>query len=262
MAELYDNIGSGYDTTRKADPGILLESASLLGIREGGKYLDIACGTGNYTVGLSQIGGAWFACDSSERMLSKARKKSTSVLWSLCDVENLSYPSEYFDGVYCSLAIHHFPNLGASFKEVQRVLKPGASFILFTALPGQMENYWLNHYFPQMMQKACRQMPSLEDIRLALEGASLALVSSKLFNVSLDLQDLFLYSGKQRPELYLSDTVRSGISSFHGMCPAEELTSALARLKADIDSQHIQKVMRDYDNDVGDYIFINARRNR
>lgn len=260
MAELYDSIGKGYDQTRKGDPEILVEAASILAIKDGGKYLDVACGSGNYTVGLSQIGGEWFACDVSQNMLAIAREKSTAISWNLSRVESLSYASAQFDAVYCSLAIHHFVDLGSSFQEIARVLKQAGTFTIFTALPTQMENYWLNHYFPVMMRKACNQMPTFEEIRLALERASMAVISTKKYEISPELQDLFLYSGKHRPELYLSETVRNGISSFHGMCPKPELESGLAALEADIDSHRIHDVMRKYFNEDGDYLFICSQK--
>ncbi len=71
MKAIYDKIGEGYDTTRKADPEILSSLRSLLKIEVGKSYLDVACGTGNYTVGISGFGGDWYAFDGSEKCYRK-----------------------------------------------------------------------------------------------------------------------------------------------------------------------------------------------
>lgn len=118
MNPKYDDIGEGYDITRKAEPEILDTLNSLYNVEGGKKYLDVACGTGNYTTALSKIDDQWHAIDNSEKMLAEARSKSNKVHWSQSDVENLNYELGYFDGAICSLAIHHFANLTSAFFEI------------------------------------------------------------------------------------------------------------------------------------------------
>jgi len=258
MESIYDEIGKDYDATRKPDPGILSTLSSLLDVEEEKRYLDVACGTGNYTSEISRIGGKWFAFDNSEKMLSEARLKSSQVDWRQFDVAELGYESNLFDGAISSLAIHHFPSLDKAFREVARVLKSNAKFVIFTATPKQMRCYWLNHYFPEMMENSCRQMPTFETIKSALTQAKFSIESTKPFFISAELQDFFLYSGKQRPDMYLSSKVRNGISSFHNFCPQSELNSGLDKLRNDIESGEIERIMDSYNNDNGDYIFICA----
>ena len=134
MNTIYDKIGNGYDTTRKADPFILSQFNKLLDIKIGQNYVDIACGTGNYTSEIAKFGGDWSAFDQSKVMLTEAKGKSKIVRWSKFDVENTGFESNYFSGAICSLAIHHFPDLSKAFKEISRILKPSAKIILFTAV--------------------------------------------------------------------------------------------------------------------------------
>ena len=75
MRTLYNKIGNDYDVTRKVDPEILHTFVELLGVKTNGKYLDIACGTGNYTVKFCTAGGSWVAFDQSEVMLLKQERK-------------------------------------------------------------------------------------------------------------------------------------------------------------------------------------------
>jgi len=258
MNQIYNNIGRGYDVTRKADPEIASRLAELLGLRSDGKYLDLACGTGNYTVAVSNFGGEWHAIDSSEQMLSKARSKSAKISWKAGDVENIDIDDAIFDGAMITLAIHHFMDLNSALKEAARVLKSRAPLVILTALPEQLRQYWLNEYFPEMMSKSVLSMPALDEIECGLNEAGLRLELAENFYIGPDLADLFLYSGKQRPELYLSERVRNGISSFHRFCPAPELENGLSRLSSDIDSGNINEVISKYTDEAGDYKYLRA----
>lgn len=256
MAALYNTIGENYDVTRRADPVILRILCRLLELNPDNRYLDIACGTGNYTVGLSSEGGSWCGTDVSERMLREAREKSGAVEWMQADVQSLPWDAEVFHGGVCTLATHHFPDLDEAFSEIGRVMLPGASFVVFTSTPDQMAGYWLNHYFPQMMMRSGDQMPSLEDTVYALQAGSFEIVETVPFFISADLQDFFLYSGKDRPAMYLSEHVRSGISSFARLIDDAELQTGLDRLEQDIWSGEIVEVMERYRNTLGDYLFV------
>jgi len=260
MSAIYNEIGVGYDATRRADQGILNALASLIALHKDGSYLDVGCGTGNYTAELAKLGGRWSAFDYSELMLEQAKKKSSVVEWSVLDVVKTPYESAAFDAAICSLAIHHFQDLHAAFKEISRVLVSSGKFVIFTSTPEQMNSYWLNHYFPVMMNRSSAQMPSVSKIEAALNIAGLKLFEVKSFSVSARLTDLFLYSGKQRPEMYLSASVRAGISSFRNCCPDVELTSGLSRLATDIESGNIRPIMEMYEKNIGDYCFLVAQK--
>ncbi|EIK43346.1 putative MerR-family transcriptional regulator [Cellvibrio sp. BR] len=261
MTAIYNQIGNGYDTTRCADPEILSAMARLLSVRKDGLYIDIGCGTGNYTVELARLGGEWHAFDQSELMITQAKAKSSLVQWSIFDVEQTSYSSNSFHAALCSLAIHHFADLGRAFAEVARLLQPSGKFVVFTSLPEQMNRYWLNHYFPNMLARSVEQMPLLDNIQCALHAANLRVVEIERFSVSPTIKDLFLYSGKYQPEIYLSQSVRSGISSFRNLCSEAELQSGLLKLKADIETGKIESILNNYANDLGDYCFIVAEKN-
>lgn len=259
MIPIYNTIGDGYDTTRKADKEIVSYFRNMLDIDDE-KYLDVACGTGNYTSEIVKFGGKWFAFDHSDTMLIEARRKSELVDWKRYDAENTGYDSEFFSGAICSLAIHHFPSLPCSLKEISRVLKKTANLVIFTSTPEQMEKYWLNTYFPEMMNKSCAQMPSLSYIQQSCLFAGLEIRDTKRFYIRPDLEDFFLYSGKQQPEMYLSQKIRDGISSFRNLCSASELRAGLDTLSKDIQSGKIKEVIKSYENEIGDYLFVVASK--
>lgn len=255
---LYDVIGSGYDTTRRADPFITETLARELKLGDG-DYLDLACGTGNYTVALAARGGRWSGVDQSATMIEAARGKSASVRWELGDVEQLPFEDRSFSGASCVLAIHHFRSLDAAFAETARVLGDGR-FVLFTSAPEQTERYWLRHYFPRAVAASAAQMPSLDAVASALERASFRTVSVIPYDVQPDLQDFFLYSGKYRPEIYLDPHIRRGISAFATLADPAEIRDGCARLKSDIESGGITEVMEEHRGDAGDYCFVVAER--
>ena len=258
MPAIYDKIGRGYDTTRRADAGILQGFVDLLGIQPGRNYVDIACGTGNYTSRIAEFGGNWFAFDQSQNMLREAWGKSSKVSWQRFNVERTAYPDGYFHGAMCSLAIHHFPDLASAFREIARIMTDDGVLVIFTSSSEQMRHYWLNEYFPGMMRAACRQMPSLDAVAAAMGENGLEISAVRPFFVTRDLQDFFLYCGKQRPEMYLSAAVRQGISSFRNLCPQAELKTGLQRLKQDIESGEVKKVIDGFSHPSGDYCFLAA----
>lgn len=258
MSVLYNTIGENYDVTRMADPTIVETLFQMLSTRSDGRYLDVASGTGNYTVELSRRGGRWSGVELSSLMLHEAQEKSNEIEWKQGNVDSLPWENGVFDGGICTLATHHFVDLSKAFAEVGRVMKTDASFVVFTSTPPQTGSFWLKQYFPTMITRSAEQMVDVEGLNEALEDGGFAVVGTEPFFVTPTLQDFFLYSGKYRPEMYLSSNVRQGISSFARLIDAEELESGLSRLKHDIESGRIHGVIQDHQNDNGDYLFIRA----
>ncbi len=76
--QLYNKIGEDYDTTRQADPYILSSMIKWLNIKSGSKYIDIACGSGNYIVELAKTNIELYGIEESTLMISNARAKTTN----------------------------------------------------------------------------------------------------------------------------------------------------------------------------------------
>ena len=258
---LYDTIGRDYGATRRADPGIAATLQRLLDLQATGRYLDIGCGAGHYIGALAAHGGAWTGIDVSERMLKEARRALPDVAWQLADAERLPFDDGTFDGAIATLVIHHFKALPGPVKEVRRVLRRGR-FVIFTAFPEQMRHYWLCHYFPGMLERSARAMPSEAALRETLYGAGFPRVDVIPFEVTAELQDFFLYSGKQRPELYLDPVVRANISSFATQCEESEHSSGLVALASDVRTGAIYNIIQRYDAVGGDYAFVVADTGR
>lgn len=263
MERLYDRIGRDYDTTRRADPWIAGRLAQLLGLRPGARFLDVGCGTGNYTLALAAKGASMTGLDPSASMLAAARAKpdAARVTWCEAPAEAMPFGDGAFTGAVAVLSLHHMADIAAAFSEVGRVLDPvRGRLAVFTSTPEQMRRYWLGRYFPELMRRSIERMPDPGKVHEALEAAGLGRVETEGYTVRRNLEDRFLYSGKLRPELYLDPRFRAGSSSFASLAEPGEMEEGLARLARDIETGRIAEVVAGAGHPEGDYLFIRAAR--
>jgi SAM-dependent methyltransferase len=102
-------------------------------IREGGRVLDVGCGTGTLAVMVKQehAGTEVVGLDGDPKVLEIARRKAAKAGVSLVLDEGMSYelpyPDATFDRVLSSMMFHHLstPDKGRTFREIFRVLRPG-----------------------------------------------------------------------------------------------------------------------------------------
>ena len=260
MNTKYDQIGNNYNVTREADPYLTKKLIELLIPNADGVYLDIGCGTGNYTIQLYQAGIRMIGMDPSEKMLQHAKKKNASIDWRKGIVEDIGLPDNSIDGIIATLTIHHWTDLKKGFSELSRVLKKNGKLVIFTSSPEQMKGYWLNHYFPKMMEDSRFQMPGLDEIKSAMAINKLEIIDSFKYFVKPDLKDKFLYCGKESPELYFKKEIRNGISSFTSLANKAEVNLGLTKLKSDLKKGTFQAICDSYSDKLGDYLFILGKK--
>ena len=251
----YDKIGIIYNRTRKADKYISDRLAYHLNLEKEKQYLDLGCGTGNYTIDLFKKGIRIMGIDPSEAMILNAKSKSSQIDWIIGTAEKTGLKDDSIDGIICCLTIHHWTDLNIAFRETNRILRKSGRLVIFTSTPEQMDGYWLNHYFPKMLSDSKKQMPTYEIVINELKTSGFNNLKTEKYFVSNDLQDCFLYCGKQRPELYLKHEIRQGISSFADLADKNEIENGLNELARDIASGRIQAIINDYKNENGDYSF-------
>lgn len=256
MPAKYNKIGINYNQTRKVDAYLTEQLLKHLNPKKSGLYLDIGCGTGNYTSKLHEKGFQFIGIDPSIEMLKKAQAKNQNIQWKIGSAEKTDIPQNSVDGIIGTLTIHHWTNLKRAFSELAYILKPNGKIIIFTSTPVQMKGYWLNHYFPKMLEDSIDQMPSLKVVEDAMNHSNIKIIKTETYNIKPDLEDQFLYCGKQNPELYFDESIRHGISSFSALANIEEVESGLATLRADINSGRIKEIIKSYENDFGDYLYI------
>ena len=259
---IYDEIGGTYNGTRQADPYLTSRLIDLLQPAPDKLYLDIGCGTGNYTIALADKGLDLYGVEPSETMLQEARSHNQKITWLQGTAEKIPVVNNLFDGIIATLTIHHWRDMNKAFSELHRVLKDNGKIVFFTSTPEQMEGYWLNHYFPEMLKKAAGQMPSFTQIEQACMTNGFEIKNTEEYNIQDDLQDRFLYIGKNKPELYFDENIRSGISSFAALANKDEIRSGLSKLHTDLQNGTFKSIKDQYENESGDYLFITIEKLR
>lgn len=256
----YDKIGTGYNSTRQADPYLINRLFSLLRPQYDKLYLDVGCGTGNYTCVLADKGLNFIGVEPSEKMLSEAKLRNQNIKWLNGTAEQTPADEKTFDGIIATLTIHHWTDIKKAFAELNRVLADNGRIVVFTSTPEQMKGYWLNHYFPKMLYSSIVQMPSLDTIQKATDEVKLKISGIEKYFIKDDLKDCFLYVGKNKPECYFDEQIRHGISSFSSLANIDEVKQGLKKLRNDIDNNKFDQIKSQYDNDLGDYLFITIEK--
>lgn len=258
-APIYNAIGAGYNTTRRADPYIASRVLALLRPLPKGRYLDTGCGTGNYLHHFLQSGYDFYGIDPSETMLEAAAQKCPEHRLSKGFAENLPFSDAFFKGTVAMLTLHHWTDMQQGINELYRVTQPGGRVVFLSFTAWQMEGYWLKHYFPITIRNSS-VIPTVEEMTDMLQKAGFSNVQTEKYFVREDLQDHFLYSGKFDPARYLNPDVRKGISSFAAFANRAEVETGLVELERDIQSGRISAIMQQYENDRGDYMFYFAEK--
>jgi SAM-dependent methyltransferase len=114
---------------------VLGKLGKLLGASPGpyGRSLEVGAGTGYFSLNLVVAGviGEAVCTDVSPKMLARlegnAARLGLDVRTVACDAADLPFPDGSFDLVIGHAVLHHLPDLGRSFGEFARVLRPGGT---------------------------------------------------------------------------------------------------------------------------------------
>ena len=99
------------------------------------KILDLGCGTGRHTIYLVKQGFKVYGCDASKSALKIIKEIIPEVDFRQCDMTNLLYEENSFDGVLCHFVIQHgkISEIKKAISEIYRVLKYNG--ILYLSVP-------------------------------------------------------------------------------------------------------------------------------
>lgn len=129
--EVWDKVFErGEFSLLEPQPGVV-ELIPILEKRRAKRILDLGCGAGRHLILLAREGFEVYGVDISKIALkiSENRLKSLGLKAELkkCSMENIDYPSEFFDAVICINVIYHTTRKGIikALKEIYRLLKPG-----------------------------------------------------------------------------------------------------------------------------------------
>jgi ubiquinone/menaquinone biosynthesis C-methylase UbiE len=92
------------------------------------KILDAGCGTGKHSIYFAERGYDVYGIDRSSGMIGEAVKNSVGlkINFAMEDMRSLSFPNNFFDGMWTVAAITHLPltDKRKFIQEAHRVLKP------------------------------------------------------------------------------------------------------------------------------------------
>jgi len=94
------------------------------------EILELGCGTGHWTDYFSKKGFEITAIDSSKTMLDIAKSKDINAKFMIANAQNIPFEDESFQIISSFTMLEFVNNQDAVIKEVYRVLKKGAWFIL------------------------------------------------------------------------------------------------------------------------------------
>lgn len=154
---------------------ILLERLSHISYQSA---LDLGCGTGEMIKQIMQSDNhkELYGIDLSEEMLSVAKGKlPDQVKLLLGDSESLPFPDNFFDVVYCNDSFHHYPAPQNVLSEVQRVLKPGGTFL--------MGDCW-QPYIGRMIMNFYMRHSKEGDVKIYSEAEMVSMLSEYFHDVS------------------------------------------------------------------------------
>ncbi|MFB6122702.1 MAG: class I SAM-dependent methyltransferase [Haloferacaceae archaeon] len=176
-----DEVAQEYDTKRFSKGGRLIDRREkqavldALGPVEGQDVLEIACGTGRFTVMLAERGANIVGLDISAAMLSQGREKARAagvadhIEFMRGDAARLPFPDDHFDAVF-AMRFFHLADTPAKFlTEMARVSKEQVFFDTFNDRSTRVLYNWL---LPMGSRLYSRDEVTqlLSDSNLALDG--------------------------------------------------------------------------------------------
>jgi SAM-dependent methyltransferase len=227
---LYDTIGVGYSSVRLEDPRLATRIHAALG--DAGSVVNVGAGAGSY----EPRDRAVTAVEPSEVMRSQRPPGSAPVVDAAA--EALPFADASFDAAMALMSDHHWHDHDRGLDELRRVAR--RRVVLFTWDPATMRDGWLvRDYLPgfaQLVPPGYR----IENTLARLGGRG----RIEPVPIPHDCRDGFLHAYWRRPEAYLDEHVRAGISVFAKLDDAD-LAAGLARLEADLASGAWRRRNRD-----------------
>src|SRR6478736_4271499 len=96
---------------------------SLVDVAQGGRVLDVACGTGVLTKALAEAGAHVVGVDASEGYLQGARRRRShpNIEYELGDIRRMRFEENVFDAAVSTLALDVIPEIDEVVLEMKRV---------------------------------------------------------------------------------------------------------------------------------------------
>jgi SAM-dependent methyltransferase len=218
-ATLYDRLGVGYTSTRRADPRIAAAIDAALG--DAVTVVNVGAGAGAYEPDDRRL----VAIEPSRVMIAQRPPAAAPAI--VASAEDLPLADDGVDAAMAILTDHHWRDRAQGLREMRRVARRRA--VVFQHDPQVGADFWLaRDYLPTFVRR-------LQGKRLSQLMAPLGEIELRPVPIPHDCRDGFLGAFWRRPEAYLDPRVRAGISVFR-LLPENEVAAAVEALRADLES--------------------------
>jgi SAM-dependent methyltransferase len=194
---VYDAIGTTYTVTRRTDPRIAERIRAALG--DARTVLNVGAGTGSYEPRDRYV----LAVEPSAVMRAQRAPDAAPCLAG--PAESLPFDDGSFDAAMAVATVHHWRNPVAGLRELGRVARRVVVFLFDTSDPGL---FWLTRdYLPECATlRSSRVLTGVAELAAAIGGRL------EPVPIPWDCADGFYEAFWRRPEAYLDESVRRGIS--------------------------------------------------
>ncbi|MCK2215659.1 class I SAM-dependent methyltransferase [Actinomadura sp. ATCC 31491] len=205
---LYDTIGATYTVTRRTEPRIAARIwAALGGART---VLNVGAGTGSYEPPDRDV----TAVEPSALM--RAQRPECAARCVAASAESLPFEDGSFDAAMAVSTVHHWPDPVAGLREMRRVARRVVVFTFDGGAEWWRERFWLTRDYLPEVAGLLSGWPQLAVLADAI-GARAEPVP-----VPWDCADGFFEAHWRRPEVYLDERVRRGVSVWARLGPDVE----------------------------------------
>jgi cyclopropane fatty-acyl-phospholipid synthase-like methyltransferase len=201
----YNTIAQEYGRHRRAQP--LVVEALIRGapVRADSRVLDVGCGSGNYAIALQEaVGCTCLGVDPSEEMLSKARARSTTVIFSSSSAEHIDCPPDSFDLVFSVDVIHHVVDRRAYMRGAHRALRKAGKICTVTDSEEIIRRRQpLSTYFPETVEPELRRYPRIPQLRALMSEVGFADIREETVRFAYPITDIQIFRDRTLSCLHL-----------------------------------------------------------
>jgi SAM-dependent methyltransferase len=216
-AQLYDKLGATYTVTRRTEPRIAAQVWAALG--DARTVLNVGAGTGSYEPSDREV----TAVEPSAVM--RAQRAAGAAPCLAATAESLPFDDQSFDAAMAFATVHHWQDPIAGLREMRRVARRVVVFTCDTTDRSWRRRFWLTRdYLPEV---------AASRVGLATELARAIGARMEPVLIPWDCSDGFFEAYWRRPEAYLDENVRRGISVWAAVGREAE-QRAVSRLRDDL----------------------------
>jgi SAM-dependent methyltransferase len=217
-AQLYDTIGATYTVTRCTEPRIAAQIWGALG--DARTILNVGAGTGSYEPPDRHV----TAVEPSALM--RAQRPAGVAPCVAAAAESLPFEDQSFDAAMAIATIDHWQDPIAGLREMRRVAR---RVVVFTHDTSDPDRFWLTRDYLPEHNDLWAGRPSLTELACAI------VARIEPVPIPWDCADGFYEAYWRRPEAYLDENVRRGISVWARVGPDAE-QRAVHSLRSDLAS--------------------------